>query len=107
MQVEGADYCMPLPHSKVIYVCEDVDAASHVVQKRGVQDPLAVALSSLNRVPANAAEWATAGPAVAQRAGAAAAPQTATVSKQTGAAGKADVQEVRGCVYVVGGCALR
>lgn len=47
VQVEGDDYCRPLPHSKVIYVCEDVDAASHVVQKCGVVDPITAALSSL------------------------------------------------------------
>lgn len=52
LQVEGDDYCRPLPHSKVIYVCEDVDAASHVVQKRGVVDPITAALTSL-AVPAN------------------------------------------------------
>jgi hypothetical protein len=94
---------MPLPHSKVIYVCEDVDAASHVVQKRGVQDPLAVALSSLNRTPPNVADWAAASTAAVQPAGAA-APQTAKGSKQTGAAGKVDGQEVR--VLCVGCCWL-
>lgn len=46
-QVEGADCCRPLPHSKVIYVCEDVNAASHVVQKRGLVDPVTAALSSI------------------------------------------------------------
>jgi len=47
LRVEGDDYCRPLPHSKVIYVCEDVDAASHVVRKRGIVDPVTAALSSL------------------------------------------------------------
>lgn len=67
-QVEGDDYCRPLPHSKVIYVCEDVDAASHVVQRRGLVDPVAAALSSIMMPTA-----ATAAPPPPHSAGAAAA----------------------------------
>lgn len=49
LQVQGQSSCRPLPHSQVIYVCEDVDCASNVVHKRGAQDPLAAALQSLGK----------------------------------------------------------
>lgn len=97
LQVEGADYTRPLPHSKVIYVIEDVDAASHVVQRRGsqVEDPLAVALSSLTRhapaQPADAASthYAAAAadvcgpPAPCERTGAAAKPEVSARAMAT------------------------
>lgn len=37
VQIEGENGRVPLPFHKVIYVMEDVDAASHVVQRRGTQ----------------------------------------------------------------------
>jgi hypothetical protein len=46
-QVEGIDMLVPLPFHKVIYVMEDVDAASHVVQKREGADPLAALMTQL------------------------------------------------------------
>uniref|UniRef100_A0A383VM89 AAA+ ATPase domain-containing protein n=1 Tax=Tetradesmus obliquus TaxID=3088 RepID=A0A383VM89_TETOB len=47
VQVEGEDMKIPLPFSKTIFVMEDVDAASHVVQKRDSGSALAASLASL------------------------------------------------------------
>ncbi|WIA18891.1 hypothetical protein OEZ85_003563 [Tetradesmus obliquus] len=47
VQVEGEDMKIPLPFSKIIFVMEDVDAASHVVQKRNSGNALAASLASL------------------------------------------------------------
>lgn len=54
VQVEGEDMRVPLPFHKVIYVMEDIDAASHVVQKRGLPDrTLAQTLAGLTQTSDN------------------------------------------------------
>lgn len=54
-QVEGSDAVRPLPHKDVIYSIEDVDAAAHVVLKRGggaQVDPIVAALQASQKASA-------------------------------------------------------
>ena len=55
LQIEGENGRVPLPFQKVIYVMEDVDAASHVVQRRGTQQTAAA--SNNKRAAASVSGW--------------------------------------------------
>lgn len=76
-QVQGDDCEMPLPHDNVIYVLEDVDAASDVVHRRSPPDAVAASLASammahhgLAATAADAAGFVPVGPWLPQAAGA-------------------------------------
>eukprot|EP00775_Hariotina_reticulata_P004999 gene4999-5240_t len=57
VKVEGIDLLVPLPFHKVIYVMEDVDAASHVVQKREGGDPVTAIMASMREASAREQEF--------------------------------------------------